>query len=178
MDASCNRPKGVVSGPFGLCLLALSLIPTEIGYQDSAALLARQPGVSQRWRAHVLASPFSTVHAASFNFPRPLGTSIPELPTYRLASLDFSDPDMNGSIAPDGFGIDTMPTPTFPSVNRRLKSDLLVSRPRDPAPGSRDLTPGRVKTVSFPRPTEDPRTAEPAQPDEIAPPPVATLSPS
>ncbi len=175
MVASCKRPKGVVSGPFGLSLLALSLIPTEIGYQDLAALLARQPAVSQRWRTHILSSPFGAVHAASFNFPRPLGTSIPEPPAYRLASLDFRDPDTTGSIAPDGFGIDPTPTLTFPAVNRRLKGDLLVPWPREPAPGSRDLTPGRVKTVSFPRPAGDPRATEPAQPDEIATPPVAAL---
>ena len=51
----------------------------------------------------------------------------------------------------------------FPSVNRRLKGDLLVSRPRDrrrvPDDGTRDLTPGRVKTVSFSRPPEAPASA-------------------
>ena len=57
------------SGPFGLSVLVLSLVPTQIGYQDLAALLARQPDVSQRARAHVLASPFGTIHAATFSFP-------------------------------------------------------------------------------------------------------------
>jgi spore germination cell wall hydrolase CwlJ-like protein len=57
----------------------------------------------------------------------------------------------------------------FPVVNRRLKGDLLMPRPRPPQPqpeGTRDLAPGKVKTVSFPRPAEAVVAAEvaPASP--------------
>src|SRR5260221_4755355 len=45
-----NRPKGVRSASFGLGLCFFALIPTEIGYQDIASLLARQPGVAERWQ--------------------------------------------------------------------------------------------------------------------------------
>ena len=34
MVASRNRPKGARNGPFGLSVLVLSLMPTQIGYQD------------------------------------------------------------------------------------------------------------------------------------------------
>ena len=100
MVASRNGPKGGRVGPFGLSVLALSLVPTQIGYQDLAALLIRQQDVSQRARAHALASPFGTIHAATFSFPRPIGSLIPEPPVYRLASLSVGDPDVTGSIAP------------------------------------------------------------------------------
>jgi hypothetical protein len=45
-----NRSKGARFAPFGLGLCVFALIPTEIGYQDIASLLARQPGVAERWQ--------------------------------------------------------------------------------------------------------------------------------
>ncbi len=32
-------------------------------------------GVTERWQKHVIASPFGTIHAATFSFPRPIGSS-------------------------------------------------------------------------------------------------------
>jgi spore germination cell wall hydrolase CwlJ-like protein len=127
----------------------MSLLPRQIGYQDLVALQARQPEAMQRARA-ALASPFGTIHAATFSLPRPIGTLIPEPPRYRLATLTPGDPDITGAV-----GSFHRPRLNFPVVNRTLKGDLLVSRPGEqelPADEpSRDLTPGRVKTVSFPR---------------------------
>ena len=90
MVASRKRPKGVRSyyGPFGLSVLVMSLMPRQIGYQDMVALMARQPEATQRARASMLASPFGTIHAATFSFPRPIGTTIPDPPTIQLASID------------------------------------------------------------------------------------------
>jgi spore germination cell wall hydrolase CwlJ-like protein len=155
-----NRPKGARSfAPFGLCVLAMSLWPRAIGYQDLVALFARQSELSQRARAHMLASPFGTIHAATFSFPQPIGTDIPELPSSQLASIGTTDPETTGALGRDSGEAGDMTTLTrprvdFPTVNRRLKGDLLVIRPHDDQarPGTRDLTPGRVKTVSFPRP--------------------------
>ena len=183
MVASRNRPKGVRKGSFGLSVLVLSLMPAQTGHQDIGALLARTPEVTQRWRAHVMKSPFGIAQAAAFNFPRPLGTTIPEPPVYRLASLDFSDPDITGALPQNldpqdsqkNFGNVPMPRARpleFPTVNRRLKGDLLTARPQSepaPQPGTRDLTPGRVKTVSFPRPDEQPGSAEPELAEQAAP---------
>jgi hypothetical protein len=139
--------------PFGLCVLALSLVPRSIGYQDLVSLMARQSELSERARAHMLASPFGTIHAATFSFPQPIGTIIPELPSYQLASVGSADPESTGALSSDAAPL-ARPRVDFPAVNRRLKGDLLISRPHDDEtlPGSRDLTPGRVKTVSFPRP--------------------------
>ena len=52
---------GASSAPFWFSAFFLALMPTSIGYQDLAALLAQQPGVSQRWRDHLIASPFGTI---------------------------------------------------------------------------------------------------------------------
>ena len=81
MVASRCRPKGMRSISFGLATM-VSLMPTQIGYQDFIALLVRQPEVSQRARAHMMTSPFGTSHAATFSFPQPIGTAIPPPPQH------------------------------------------------------------------------------------------------
>jgi hypothetical protein len=68
---------GATSAPFWFSAFFLALMPTSIGYQDLAALLAQQPGVSQRWRDHLIASPFGTIEPATFSYGRPIGTSMP-----------------------------------------------------------------------------------------------------
>jgi spore germination cell wall hydrolase CwlJ-like protein len=169
MVASRKRPKGVVRsyyGPFGLSVLVMSLTPRQIGYQDMVALMARQPEATQRVRASMLVSPFGTIHAATFSFPRPIGTMIPEPPPYQVAGLTTGDLDTTGAIGGELGLAMIRPRLDFPLINRRLKGDLLVTRPpEEPLPdeGTRDLTPGRVKTVSFPKPADAaPPAAKPA----------------
>ena len=171
MVLSRKRPKGVrYCAPFGLSVLVMGLIPRSIGYQDLVALMAQQSEVSERARAHMMASPFGTIHAATFSFPQPVGTQIPDPSPYQLASIGTYDPESTGALGRDPFGNDQESAPRplleFPAVNRRLKGDLLVNRPRDdeapPADGTRDLTPGRIKTVSFPRPSDVHPEAPPA----------------
>src|SRR3954466_14490220 len=82
------RPKGVFSAPLGLCFFAFATAPTQIGYQDVAALIARQPAVTAHWRQHIRASAFGTIHAATFSFARPIGTGMPRPLSYQLASLN------------------------------------------------------------------------------------------
>ena len=82
----------------------MGLIPTSIGYQDLVALMARQSEMPQRARAHMLASPFGTIHAATFSFPQPVGTAIPEPPSYELAASGNSDPETTGAIGRDPLG--------------------------------------------------------------------------
>src|ERR1700728_902952 len=91
-----NRPKGARFASFGLGLCIFALIPTEIGYQDIAALLARQPGVAERWQKRVF-SAASNIQLATYSFGRPIGTSLPRSATYQLASLDNSV-DITGSL--------------------------------------------------------------------------------
>jgi spore germination cell wall hydrolase CwlJ-like protein len=103
-------------------------MPTPIGLQDIAALIARQPFVSDSVRQR-LASPFGTIHAATFTMPRPLGTAIPQIPLYTLASFDPADPEITGSIGKSSRflgAIDPESQRIYPTVNRTTKGDRLA----------------------------------------------------
>ena len=94
-------------------------------------MIARQPAVTERWRAHVRTSTFGTMHAASLSFPRLVGASIPDPYFTQLAALDPRALEATGSI-PLNVPIDPMvaaPTYDFPVVERRLKGDRLTVSP-------------------------------------------------
>src|SRR3990170_2569872 len=97
MSVMRNRPKGARFAPFGLGLCFFALIPTELGYQDIASLLARQPGVAERWQKRVT-SAASNVQLATYSFGRPIGTASPPAVGYRLARLDHQGIDITGSL--------------------------------------------------------------------------------
>ena len=92
-----NRPKGAQFASFGIGLCLFALMPTEIGYQDIASLLARQPGVAERWQKRVF-SAASSIQVATYSFGRPIGTSIPHSANYVLASLNNQGIDITGSV--------------------------------------------------------------------------------
>jgi spore germination cell wall hydrolase CwlJ-like protein len=122
-----NQPKSARFAFFGFGLCLFALTPTEIGYQDIASLLARQPGVAERWQKRVF-SAVSTIQVATYSFGRPIGTSSPQAALYQLASLDNSD--ITGSlprrsvIQPPRYQ-----AADFPTVDRTLKGDRLVTAP-------------------------------------------------
>src|ERR1700693_2974763 len=129
-----NRPKGARFASFGLGLCVFALIPTEIGYQDIASLLARQPGVAERWQQRVF-SAASTIQVATYSFGRPIGTSVPHTASYVLASLDNQGIDITGSVTRNPI---VLPPPRyqasdFPKVDRTLKGDRLVRVPPETA---------------------------------------------
>src|ERR1700690_2293408 len=96
MSVMRNRPKGARFALFGLGLCSFALMPTEVGYQDIAALLARQPGVAERWQSRVF-SAASTIQVATYSFGLPIGTSTPQSVSYRLGSLANQGIDIHGS---------------------------------------------------------------------------------
>jgi spore germination cell wall hydrolase CwlJ-like protein len=151
MSVVRNRPKGARFASFGLGLCVFAWIPTEVGYQDIASLLARQPGVAERWQKRVF-SAASTIQVATYSFGRPIGTSVPHTPIYRLASLDNQGIDITGSLTRNRL---TQAPPRyqasdFPKVDRTLKGDRLVAAPPETAaPASREAAP----------PIEDPSTS-------------------
>ena len=135
MSVLRNRPKGARFASFGLGLCVFALIPTETGYQDIASLLARQPGVGERWQKRVFASAVSSIQVATFSFGRPIGTSSPASATFQLASLDNQGIDITGSVTRNPI---VAPPPRyhaadFPRVDRSLKGDRLVVAPPVPA---------------------------------------------
>ena len=134
MSVMRNRPKGARFASFGLGLCVFALIPTEVGYQDIASLLARQPGVAERWQKRVF-SAASTIQVATYSFGRPIGTSTPQTATYRLASLDNQGIDITGSVTRNPI-VQAPPryqASDFPKVDRTLKGDRLVIAPPAPA---------------------------------------------
>ena len=146
-----NRPKDARFASFGLGLCVFALIPNEIGYQDIASLLARQPGVAERWQKRVF-SAASTIQVATYSFGRPIGTSTPQTVSYRLASLDNQGIGITGSVTRNTLA---QPAPRyqasdFPKVDRTLKGDRLVTVPPEtPAPAPAQAAPS----------TEDPSTS-------------------
>jgi spore germination cell wall hydrolase CwlJ-like protein len=138
MSVLRNRPKGARFASFGLGLCAFALIPTEIGYQDIASLLARQPGVAERWQKRVF-SAASNIQLATYSLGRPIGTSVPRAPRLLLASLDNQGIDITGSVTRNPI----MKAPPryeasdFPKVDRTAKGDrLVVPSPEMPTPVS------------------------------------------
>src|SRR4030088_3341324 len=132
MSVMRNRPKGARFASFGIGLCVFALMPTEIGYQDIASLLARQPGVAERWQKRVF-SAASTIQVATYSFGRPIGTSSPQSATYRLASLDNQGIDITGSVTrnPMVQAPSRYQASDFPKVDRTLKGDRLARLPTE-----------------------------------------------
>src|SRR3977135_2642164 len=86
-----QRSRGAARAPFGLCVLAglvPALMPTMIGHQDLAALIARRPMALAHRHTHNIASPFGTIEAATFSMPIPISEAMPFSLSYTLASRD------------------------------------------------------------------------------------------
>src|SRR5450631_2960294 len=130
MSVMRNRPKGARFASFGIGLCVFALMPSETGYQDIASLLARQPGVAERWQTRVF-SAASTIQLATYSFGRPIGTSTPQTVSYRLASLDNQGIDITGSVTrnPIVLAPPRYQASDFPRVDRTLKGDRLVTAP-------------------------------------------------
>jgi spore germination cell wall hydrolase CwlJ-like protein len=171
-----NRPGSARLAFFGLGLCSFVLTPTEVGYQDIASLLARQPGVAERWQSRVF-SAASRIQLATYSFGRPIGTSAPQAATYRLASLDNRGLDITGSVRRNPV-VQTPPryqASDFPKVDRTLKGDRLIIAPpqpavpanivpakEDPATSNSSVMGAKTSDASFPagRAPLDPELAE------------------
>jgi len=163
-----SRPKDARIASFALGLCVFALMPTEIGYQDIASLLARQPGVAERWQKRVF-SAASNIQLATYSFGHPIGTSSPQAASYRLASLDNQGIDITGSVTRNPL-VQAPPryqASDFPKVDRTLKGDRLVTRPAAPeasapaesAPANEDPSTSNAsvmgaKTATAPLPVE------------------------
>lgn len=123
---------GASSAPFWFSAFFLALMPTSVGYQDLAALLAQQPSVSQHWRDHLIASPFGTIERTTFSYGRPIGTSVPL--GYQTVNFDPSAAAANSWQIDAPLNVTSAEPVEYPTVNRRLKGDRLpVHAPAAPA---------------------------------------------
>jgi hypothetical protein len=139
-----------VFAPFWLSALCGAFAPSAIGYQDLAAFLARQPGVSERWREHLIASPFGTIHAATFNFSRPIGTAMPQPAGFQRVNFDPASLDVKTWSA----ATPTLDRPAveiaYPTVNRVHKGDRLPPPPQAAPPASAPASLPQLQPVSAP----------------------------
>jgi spore germination cell wall hydrolase CwlJ-like protein len=133
MSVMRNHPKGARFASFGIGLCVFALMPNEIGYQDIASLLARQPGVAERWQKRVYA-PAASIQLATYSFGRPIGTSTPESAHYQLARLDNQGGDVTGSVSRNPvLQVPPRYQPSdFPQVDRTLKGDRLLPQSATP----------------------------------------------
>jgi spore germination cell wall hydrolase CwlJ-like protein len=150
-----NGPKGARFAPFGFVLCLLAVSPSELGYQDIGASLARQPGVAERSQQHLFASSRSALQVASFNLPRPLGTHVPSAAPLSLASLDGRDVGSDGALGASPLGRLMRPLLKYeyPKVVRASKGDRLPVRapeaaaPDAPAPAESGAPVVNAKTA-------------------------------
>ena len=160
MSVMRNRSKGARFASFGLGLCFFAMIPTEIGYQDIASLLARQPGVAERWQKRV-SSAARNIQVATYSFGRPVGTSIPQTPTYLLARLDNPGVDITGSLTrnPIAKAPPRYQASDFPKVDRTLKGDrLVIVQPPPPPPVK--ATPPNENPSRFNAPVRGAKTSD------------------
>lgn len=171
MDALRSGPRAADVAALGLAALVFVLTSSQIGQQDLGALMAPERKAAMRFREHAIASPFGTIHDATFSLPQPVGTGIPEMPRIRLASLDPAD-DIVGSI--NGSPLAGRAQRAAPTINRARKGDRLV--PESSAPAS-EPAPADAASDELPEVQADilaaierdarKRTETAARPDEI-----------
>jgi len=181
MVASSNRPEGGLGTPFGLGVLVLLLLSSEIGQQDLAALIARQPVVDRAQKAS-FASPFGTIHEAKFSVADATGDSIPLPLDFKLIGFDPNDPGVTGSIRERFLGDEASFASPYagPMVDRSRKGDYGVAGRGDrlialksdrlkPSPATEVMPSAKPRSPSLAQeqpgqpPSLDP-SAEPAKP--------------
>ena len=131
MVASRNRPKGDLQSPFGLGILMLLLLTSEVGHQDLAVALSRQP-IVDRSQKTAFAAPVGTVHEANFTEPEQrVGASIPLPLDYQLIGFDPNGASVARSIR-ERFLEETFFTSRYagPMVDRSRKGDYGAGRDR------------------------------------------------
>ncbi len=116
--------------PFGFGVLTLLLLPSELGYQELANRILRQPQVSDRAQKAGLVSAFGTIHEQRFNVPDPLGASIPSF-GFTLASFDPNASGPKGYPVERSIGGDVTRNGRGSTIDRSRKADFATSGKAD-----------------------------------------------
>jgi hypothetical protein len=131
MATPVYRPNGVLAGTFGVGILTFLLLPTEVGYQDLAALIARDAAPGERAGVQrAAASTFGAVNPNSLNLPQPVGAST----GYTLAGLDPHNVEITGAIRErlmrESAQLLASGQAAYPLIDRRGKGDRVPRAPR------------------------------------------------
>jgi spore germination cell wall hydrolase CwlJ-like protein len=126
MRTARKRPRRARAS-IGFAVAILASTAMGAGYEAFVVLVMGRAYRSDR--AQQVPDPplFGITHAATFSFPRPIGSDIPGLASYQLASLDTREADITGSIS-DRAVTDRWDAEAFsnlPMINRDSKGDRL-----------------------------------------------------
>ncbi len=152
---------------FWFSAFCIALMPTSVGYQDIASLIARERGASTSW--HLIASPFGTIESATFNHTRPVGTAMPEPVGFVNVNFDPRSLDAYAWKIDEPLNAPQPRQIEYPTVDRAHKGDRLPASSAAPAPGKPSLP--QLQPIGAPA---APSTSPPAQPPIPAPQPVNT----
>jgi spore germination cell wall hydrolase CwlJ-like protein len=151
------------------------LMPSAIGSQDLAALIAQKAIVAARLQQQLIDSPFGAINVARFRFPTPVGSMIPPVAGLTRVSLMQGDDLAGPSDVRVLTGVvDVEPKRIFPGVNRTGKGDRLSVPPIEQA-NTPDDTSDQTSEAA-PRTVPAPVASAPAPP--VAAAPSATPAPA
>ena len=142
-------------------------MPTSVGYQDLAALVAHERGAATGW--HLIASPLGTVQAATFNYTRPIGTTIGEPAGLINVNFDPRTLDTYAWKIDEPITVQRARQIEYPSVNRAHKGDRLPASNVAPAPATPASLP-QLQPISAPASPPVSPAAAPAPPPAVTPP--------
>jgi len=150
------------SARFWFSAFCVALMPTSIGYQDLAALVARGHATPAQW--HLIASPFGTVEAATFRYSRPIGSAVPEPLGFQRVNLDPRSLDAFSWKVDEPLNVRPARQIEYPTVDRRRKGDRLPASGIAPTP-----TPAAIPAPPPAPPANSPPGATDAKAAQAAP---------
>src|SRR6516164_11399788 len=129
MSASRSVVTGACgSARFWFSVFCAALMPTSIGYQDIAALIARERVPPSQW--HLIISP---VQAATFNYSRSIGSAIPQPLGFQSVNFDPRSLDAFSWKIDEPIHARAARQIEYPTVERNHKADRLPASVIAPA---------------------------------------------
>ena len=158
---------------FWLSACCAALMPTSIGYQDLAALIAHGPGAPASAFAHLIASPLGTIEPATFSYSRPIGSAISD-PLGYFQTVNFASRSLDAYSWKVDEPLTARPARQieYPAVNRDHKGDRLSASNLSPAhvPAAQPASLPQLQPISAPHSSTP--VAQPAAPAAPAVPPA------
>ncbi len=134
MLVSFERPQGGLSAPLWFAVVILLLLTGNIGRQELAGPIERQPSAGERSAKVAFAAAFGSMHDQNFSVPRPIG-AVPPTTGYTLVGFDPGGPEM---VEANRLRVLANNPNGDPMIDRRHKGDFGVARKADRLPLAKD----------------------------------------